>query len=144
MAEVKNQSKTNLYIREVAYLLVGCALYALSVVLFMDRIHLIPGSVTGIAVIVKALFHFPIGAVNVAINVPLILVAMFFLGKKMLVYTVITILSTSAMMDYLAFLPPMTTDFMLASIFGGILMGIGLGMILKVEPPRVELPSLVD
>ena len=109
---------------------VGCFIYALSVVLFIDPIHIIPGSVTGIAVVVKALTGFPIGVLNLIINIPLVIVGTFILGKKLLVYTGLTVFLTSFMMDSLAFLPAMTGDSMLASIFGGVVMGIGLGMIL--------------
>ena len=116
---------------ELLYILVGCILYALSVVLFIDPVHIIPGSVTGIAVIVKALFNTPIGVLNLVINVPLILVAVFFLGKKLLVYTGLTIFLTSVMIDWWAVLPPFTNDMLLSSVFGGIVMGIGLGMIIK-------------
>ena len=84
-------------------IVVGSILYALSVVLFIDPIHVIPGSVTGIAVITKALFNTPIGVVNLVINIPLILVAVFYLGKKLLIYTVITIFLTSVLMDWWAF-----------------------------------------
>ncbi len=121
----------NQVIRELLLIVVGSILYALSVVLFIDPIHVIPGSVTGIAVITKALFNTPIGVVNLVINIPLILVAVFYLGKKLLIYTVITIFLTSVLMDWWAFLPAFTTDMMLASVFGGVVMGIGLGMILK-------------
>lgn len=118
-------------ITELAMLLTGCVLYALSVVLFIDPIHVIPGSVTGIAVVAKALFNTPIGVLNLIINVPLIFTAVFYLGKKLLVYTGITILLTSVLMDWWAVLPPFTNDILLASVFGGVVMGVGLGLILK-------------
>ena len=121
----------NQIIKELLLIVIGSILYALSVVLFIDPIHVIPGSVTGIAVIAKALFNTPIGVVNLVINIPLILIAVFYLGKKLLIYTVITIFLTSVLMDWWAFMPAFTTDMMLASIFGGVIMGIGLGMILK-------------
>ncbi|MHA5220039.1 YitT family protein [Dysosmobacter sp. Phy] len=116
---------------ELAYILGGCVLYALSMVWFLDPVHIIPGSVTGIAVVTKALFGIPIGALNLVINVPLVLIAVFFLGKKLLVYTVITVVLTSVFIDWWAVLPPLTEDMLLASVFGGVVMGIGLGMILK-------------
>ena len=116
---------------EIACICVGCVLYALSVVWFLDPAHIIPGSVTGIAVVAKALFGIRIGVLNLVINVPLMLVAIFFLGKKLLVYTALTVFLNSLLMDWWAVLPPLTDDMLLASIFGGVLMGIGLGMILK-------------
>lgn len=116
---------------EVLYIVLGSIIYALSVVLFIDPVNIIPGSVTGIGVITKALFGIPIGVLNVIINVPLVLVGVFYLGKKLLVYTALTIVLTSVMMDWWAFLPPFTEDFMLASIFGGLLMGFGMGLLLR-------------
>lgn len=116
---------------ELAMLVIGCVLYALSVVLFIDPIHIIPGSVTGIAIVVKALFNTPIGVLSLVINVPLVLAAVFYLGKKLLVYTGITILLTSVLIDWWAVFPPFTDDMLLAAIFGAVLMGVGLGLILK-------------
>lgn len=118
-------------LRELTCIFVGCVLYALSVVLFIDPAQIIPGSVTGIAVIAKALFHTPIGLLNLIINVPLLLIAVFYLGKKLLIYTGVTILLTSWMMDWWAFMPPFTTNPLLASIFGGVVMGVGLGLVIK-------------
>lgn len=117
--------------RELVMIAAGSILYALSVVLFIDPVHIIPGSVTGIAVVVKALFDIPIGVLSIIINVPLVLIAVFYLGKKLLLYTVLAVLLTSLLTDWFAFLPAFTTDTLLASVFGGVLMGIGLGLILK-------------
>ena len=87
---------------ELAYILGGCVLYSLSMVWFLDPAQIIPGSVTGIAVVVKALFGIPIGALNLIINVPLVLIAVFFLGRKLLVYTAITVVLTSWFIDWWA------------------------------------------
>ena len=116
--------------RAVAQIFIGCLLYALSVVLFIDPVHIIPGSVTGIAVVVKALTGFPIGMLNLIVNVPMVIWATIKMGKRILIYTGLTVLLNSVMMDALAWLPAMTTDMFLASVFGGVVMGIGLGLIL--------------
>lgn len=108
----------------------GCFLYALSVVWFIDPARIIPGSVTGIGVVVKALTGFPIGVLNLLINIPLVLFGTFKLGKKLLIYTGLTVLLNSLMMDGLAGLKPMTDNVLLASVFGGVVMGVGLGLIL--------------
>ncbi len=117
-------------IKELLKIVIGCVIYALSVVLFIDPVQIIPGSVTGIGVVVKALTGFPIGALNLIINIPLVLIGTIVLGKKLLVYTGLTVLLTSVFMDLFAFMEPFTQDVLLASIFGGVLMGIGLGLIL--------------
>ncbi len=117
-------------IKELLKIAVGSVIYALSVVLFIDPVQIIPGSVTGIGVVVKALTGFPIGVLNLIINIPLVIIGTIILGKKLLVYTGLTVLLTSVFMDLFAFMKPFTQDVLLASIFGGILMGIGLGLIL--------------
>ncbi len=111
-------------------IVLGCFLYSLSVVWFIDPAQIIPGSVTGIGVVVKALTGFPIGMLNLIINIPLVIVGTIILGKRLLIYTGVTVLLNSVMMDGLAFIKPFTEDVLLASIFGGVLMGIGLGLIL--------------
>lgn len=117
---------------EVLWIVVGCLLYSLSVVWFIDPAQIIPGSVTGIAVVTKALFGIPIGVLNLVVNIPLVLIGVFYLGKKLLVYTALTVFLNSVLMDQLAkVLQPMTQDIFLASVIGGVMMGIGLGMILK-------------
>lgn len=128
---VKNL-QTKQIANEVLWIVVGCILYSLSVVWFLDPAQIIPGSVTGIAVVTKALFGIPIGVLNLVINIPLVLIGVFYLGKKLLVYTVLTVFLNSILMDQLAMiLQPMTQDILLASVIGGVMMGIGLGMILK-------------
>ena len=114
----------------VVKIVVGCVLYALSVVLFIDPVHIIPGSVTGIGVVVKALTGFPIGVLSIIINVPLVIWATIKLGPRLLIYTGLTVLLSSVLIDAFAFLQPFTEDVMLASIFGGVVMGVGLGLIL--------------
>lgn len=114
----------------IAKIIIGCVLYSLSVVWFIDPVHIIPGSVTGIGVVVKALSGFPIGMLNLIINIPLVIVGTVILGKRLLVYTGLTVLLNSLMMDGLAFMKPFTDDVLLASVFGGVVMGIGLGLIL--------------
>lgn len=114
----------------IGKILVGCFLYSLSVVWFIDPAQIIPGSVTGIGVVVKALTGFPIGMLNFLINIPLVIVGTVILGKRLLIYTGLTVLLNSVMMDGLAFIRPFTEDVLLASIFGGVVMGVGLGLIL--------------
>lgn len=114
-------------IKELLKIAIGCLIYSLSVVLFIDPVQIIPGSVTGIGVVVKALTGFPIGALNLIINIPLVIIGTMVLGKKLLVYTGLTVLLTSAFMDLFAFMEPFTQDVLLASIFGGILMGVEIG-----------------
>lgn len=117
-------------INELLKITIGCVLYALSVVMFLDPANIIPGSVTGIGIVVKAITGFPIGILSIIINVPLVIIGTIIIGKKLLIYTGITVLLSSVLIDAFAFINPFTEDMLLASIFGGVVMGIGLGLIL--------------
>ena len=90
----------------VIKIVIGCFLYSLSVVLFIDPVSIVPGSVIGIGVVVKALTGFPIGALNLIVNIPLVIIGTIKLGKRLLIFTGITVLLTSLMMDVLVFLTP--------------------------------------
>ncbi|MGN0357552.1 MAG: YitT family protein [Blautia sp.] len=114
----------------IAKIIIGCFIYAISVVWFIDPVHIIPGSVTGIGVVVKAVTGFPIGGLNFIINIPLVIIGTIVLGKRLLIYTGLSVFLTSVMIDGLAFLQPFTSDYMLASVFGGVVMGVGLGLII--------------
>ena len=115
---------------EIIKITIGCVLYALSVVLFIDPAKIIPGSVTGVGVIVKALTGFPIGVLSIIINVPLVIYGTMVMGRKLLIYTGLTVILSSVLIDVLAFLPAFTDDVLMASIFGGLVMGLSLGLIL--------------
>ena len=117
---------------EFAYIVAGSALYALSIVWFLNGVELVPGSVIGIAVILRALFDTPIGLANFLINLPIVAVGTYYLGKKLLVYTGLVVLLTSLFMDWWSFMEPLSRDPMLNTVFGAVMMGIGMGLMLKV------------
>ena len=85
----------------IAKIVIGSILYALSVVWFIDPVHIIPGSITGIGVVLKAVLGFPIGQLNFIINVPLVIIGTIVLGKRLLIYTGLTVFLTSLLMDKL-------------------------------------------
>ena len=117
---------------EFAYIVAGSALYALAIVWFLNGVKLVPGSVIGIAVILRALFDAPIGLANFLINLPIVVIGTYYLGKKLLVYTGLVVLLTSLFMDWWSFMAPLSNDPMLNTVFGAVMMGIGMGFMLKV------------
>ena len=107
----------------------GCVFFALSVDLFLDPSQIAPGGFSGLAMVVKYLTGLPIGAVVLAMNIPLLIMAFLKLGKHFLLYTAYATILSSVLIDLWAFLPAFTQDLLLASIYGGVLMGAGLGMV---------------
>lgn len=113
----------------LSYLL-GGALFAVGVNVFITPNDLVPGGVTGIALIFNHLFGLPLGAVILGINVPMFLAAFGVLGRDFTVRTLINTILSSVLIDLSApFLPLYENDRMLAALFGGLCTGAGLGFI---------------
>ena len=110
--------------------LIGTGLYALSVHMFTLPNNIAPGGVTGLATVIHALTGFPIGTISFLFNIPLLILGFLFLGRHFILKTFVSILSFTVYTDLLfVLIPTYDTDRLLASIFGGVLMGAGLGLV---------------
>lgn len=118
--------------KEVAELITGCILYVVSTIL-INPVSIVPGSVLGISVVAYSLWGISIGTVNLLCNIPIMIVCVRCFGKKILVYTILIIVSTSALIDkWLPVFPPLFIQNGLAlAILGGFLMGIGAGLLMR-------------
>ena len=106
---------------------------ALGVSLFLLPNKLSAGGVSGIATILYYLFKIPMGTTIIIINIPLFLFALFRLGKNLFINSIIGTISLSIIIDFFDIFEPLTNDGFLACIYGGILVGIGTGIVLKVN-----------
>ena len=117
------------YREEALMILVGCSLYALSMAV-IDQASIIPGNLMGIAVVCNTLFDWPTGLVNLILSIPTIVIGTLVIGKKMLAYTVVAILGTSALIDW--WVPILSYSSaggsLLPTIMGALMMGVGCGM----------------
>lgn len=104
---------------------------ACGVALFLLPNQLSSGGVSGLATIVYYFLNIPMGITIIAINFPIFLFARYKLGRKIFINSVIGTISLSTFIDFLDKFEPLTNDRLLASIYGGILVGIGTGVVLK-------------
>lgn len=117
-------------IRSLFYDAFGSFMFALGVYNFAAQADFAPGGVTGIAIILNRYTEVPIGLLTFAINIPLILIALRFLGKRYLFRTFVTVLINTLFLDIISpMFPVYQGDPLLASLFAGILSGIGLVLI---------------
>ena len=114
------------YIREILMILAGCIPYAWSFVV-IHNISTIPGSIVGVATICNRLLGTSIGVLNVILNIPLMIAGTWLLGRKMLLYTGIALVGTSALIDWWVpvFADKISVSPLWGAVWGGILMGIG-------------------
>ena len=121
----------NFFIKTVG-ILVGSFLIALGLVIFFVPNKIAPGGVTGIATVLHYLFNIRVGILVLAINIPLFLIAIKILGKKVGLKTLWGILTLSLLIELLSKLNPVITEnYFLATIYGGALAGLGLGVVFR-------------
>lgn len=118
---------------DIAGTLTGSAIMAIGVASFLLPNKLSSGGVSGIATITYYLLNIPMGVMIMVINIPLFILAGYRIGKKFFIKSIIGTVSLSVFIDILDKYPPITTDKFLASIYGGVIIGIGTAIILKVD-----------
>lgn len=128
--QTKLHSKSSLLLR-LAAITLGCALYAVSVSLFLNPNQLAPGGVSGIAILINHLAGFPTGTLILLLNIPLMLVGVWKLGFRFLILTIYAVGISSLMIDLLSHVDPLTHDPVLAAVFGGASLALGLGLVFK-------------
>lgn len=109
----------------------GCAIMAVSLNAFSVPNRIAPGGVSGIATVFHYLFRLPVGVTMLALNVPLFLLGVKVLGKGVGIKTLYGTIVLSIFIDYVFKMVPFTFDLLLASVFGGIVMGVGLGLVFR-------------
>jgi len=116
-------------------ILIGTFIMAAGFVLFISPYKLAPGGVYGIAIILHHLFGFPIGLTALAMDIPLTILGIKILGPRFGIKTIVGFLATSIWVSLLewtyGYEPLVENDALLSAIFGGVLIGLGLGLVFK-------------
>ena len=128
-----NNEKIKKSIIDIIGTIVGSAIMAVGVSSFLLPNQLSSGGFSGVATITYYLLKIPMGAMIMALNIPLFLFAGYRLGKEFFIKSLIGTFSLSIFIDILDRYPPITTDRFLACIYGGVIIGIGTAIILKVD-----------
>jgi uncharacterized membrane-anchored protein YitT (DUF2179 family) len=120
-------------LRQYTRIIFGTALTAFAVVSYFDRLHVVSGGATGIAVILKGTFDIPMWLVNALINLPLLCVAGRRLNRSSLVKTLAATVLLTLFLGILRPLDVLTGDMLMDIIVGGVIMGTGLGLVFSVN-----------
>lgn len=121
-------------LRNYLFIILGSLILALGVVLFFSPNELITGGTAGLALLLHYVSSFSIGTLMLGVNIPLLIIGYKYLGKMFAIRTIITIILISLFIDFFAEyleLEAFVLDAALASIFGGIFIGLGLALVIK-------------
>ncbi|MDE6875720.1 MAG: YitT family protein [Lachnospiraceae bacterium] len=123
-------------IRNWIALVIGVFLIAASVNWVYDPAGMVTGGVTGIGISVKYLsgkflpVEIPVWLTNLAFNLPLLILAWKLLGKKFILRTLIATGLLSLFIYLIPYIPVFEEDALLACVFGGVIAGTGMGLVL--------------
>lgn len=118
-------------LKDFGFVILGSLIMAFGTGTFLLPNKLSTGGFTGIATIFYYFFKIPMSTSIIILNIPLFIIAYFKIGRRFLLETIFATYFYSKMIDIFVLLPAFTEDRFLSSIYGGGLVGIGLGMIFK-------------
>ncbi len=120
------------FVIDYSAITLGAVIMAISINMFLDPNTIAPGGVTGLGILIKKVTNglISVEATNLIVNIPLFIGGVLLLGKS---FGAKTLYATLTLSLFIAIIPQSsaTTDLLLASVFGGVLMGIGLGIVFK-------------
>ena len=122
-------------LRDYLTIIAGSAIMALGMVWFLIPNRIAAGGVSGLATVIFYLAGLPVGLVMLIINIPLWLFSIRELGWKSAIRTLAGAAIFSVLTDLFGLFlqEPLTNDPLLAALYGGVLIGIGLGFIFRVR-----------
>ena len=117
------------FLTDLIFYIAGGMIYSVAVLLFLTENEISPGGLTGIATILNYLFSLPIGTVVFILNIPLLAAGFIKFGGVFIAKTAVATAVMSLTLDISGlFMPKMKIDPILAALFGGLLMGLGISL----------------
>lgn len=113
-----------------AGLALGVIVMGLAYPLFFIEHQIAPGGLTGVATVIHHMVPIPVGLLTFLLNLPLFFISFLRKGRGFVLRSFIAMMGVSAVID-LAPVAAVTTDPMLAAVAGGVMLGVGLGFVLR-------------
>ncbi len=129
MKRIKNNSLR--MIIEYIVLTLGSIVAAFALEQFLIPNTVLDGGVTGISIIIYKLTNIPLSFLVLIINIPFIYIGYKNLGKRFLFRTLYSMMVFSLFLSFFELFDPFTEEMLLATVFGGAILGVGVGLIIK-------------
>ena len=133
--KIKDKPFSKKWILSYSLIILGAFILASGFVLFITPYKIVPGGVYGISIVLHWMIGTPVGLMALAFDIPLTLIGIRILGPRFGFKTVVGFTLTAFFNDLLMYLwgaePLVKGDALLSSIFGGVVVGLGLGLIFR-------------
>ena len=137
---MKNNNKVSLlrrrktamdWIKKYLVLIIGSLIYSAGLEIFLVPNNIIDGGIVGISIMASYLTGIPFGVYMLVLNLPFLYLGYKQIGKTFAISTIISIMALSIFSEFLEPVPQITQDYFLAAIFGGIIAGAGVGLVIR-------------
>lgn len=119
------------YVSRVLLMVLGAILASVGLEIFLIPNNIIDGGITGISIMASYLTNIQLGIFTFVLNLPFVILGYRQIGKTFALSTIFSVACFSLGVTYLHPVPGITQDTLLATIFGGIILGVGVGLIIK-------------
>lgn len=144
----KAELKEVFSLKRIMWVLIGNTIYSCGIAAFVLPNDLITGGTTGIALILEHYFGLPIGLSVAVFNIVMFILAILILGKS---FALTALISTFyfpwilSQFQKVQFIQNMTDDFLLGSIFAGLMLGLGVGLVIRAGASTggMDIPPLI-
>ena len=144
----KAELKEVFSLKRIMWVLIGNTIYSCGIAAFVLPNDLITGGTTGIALILEHYFGLPIGLSVAIFKIVMFILAILILGKS---FALTALISTFyfpwilSQFQKVQFIQNMTDDFLLGSIFAGLMLGLGVGLVIRAGASTggMDIPPLI-
>ncbi len=109
---------------------IGSTIMALAYPMFLIPLRIVPGGVSGVSIIIHYLTNLPVGITTFILNIPLLAAGWLLIGRTFAFRTIIGMALSNLLIDFFTYIikiPQITENFLLGAVFGGLMLGVGLG-----------------
>ncbi len=131
MFKYKNYSSWVMIILSYTFIGIGIVLAAIALEVFLIPNRIIDGGITGISIILSFLTKMKLSIFVVVLNIPFLILGFRYLGKSFLKQSSFAMILFSLSLEVFKSIGSVTDDVLLATVFGGILLGIGVGFVIR-------------
>lgn len=128
MKKINNKMGKNII--SIIMLTVGTVIAAAALECFLIHNTILDGGITGVSIIVSKLTGIPLALLVLILNIPFVYIGYKNLGKSFLVRTVYSMVSFSLFLSFFGHITAFTDEILLATVFGGALLGLGVGIVI--------------
>ncbi|MBC1434222.1 YitT family protein [Listeria rocourtiae] len=128
---VKKRNKTKWLIYKILFITLGAILMGVGLELFLVNNRILDGGIVGVSIIISQLTPAPLGVLIFVLNLPFFIIGYRKIGKSFALFTLYGIAVMSVVTLILHDLEPVTDDLLLATVFGGVTLGLGVGIVIR-------------